>query len=107
MHILQKAEAEVQWFVNMHVPTRVAWNVIWLGHLLLVLTFIYRLKLSKPKEYIFGLVGTSNNFEILMFIFVINEHGQRGKHNPRNNNEVCHHGTDHEECCLPEYKMTW
>jgi len=72
------------------------------------LIFIYRLKLSKHKEYIFGLVGTANNFGILILIFVMNEHGQRGRQNPKNNNEVWwHHGTDHEECCLSECKMTW
>jgi len=27
-------------------------------------------------------------FEILVFTFVINEHGQRGKQDPKNNNEV-------------------
>jgi hypothetical protein len=63
------------------------------------------LNLSKHKVCIFGLVGTANNFEILIIIFVINENGQRGKQNSKNN-EIFHHGTDHEECRLPGYKLT-
>ena len=44
------------------------------------------LKISKHKEYIFGLVGTANNLEILISLFVINGHGPRGKQNAKNNN---------------------